>query len=195
MTRGVTVEDANDQFHNGRPGRLKVELVRTNVFTRWPCHVCGGATDKDAVLAQAANGFRICPECLKAGDFDARLDGHARKLEKDAAELRSLIGTIDAPTHAQWEAAMREDCIENCMRWDGLTRAEAEMKIDRDKGEWRRAMARAGALYARRQELIAGARSDEAARIEADVEKWIASGMERADSEAEARRRIKEAPL
>ena len=99
MTRGVTVEDANDQFYNGRP-RLKVELVRTKVFARWPCHVCGGATDKYAVLAQAANGFRICPECLEAGDFNARLERHARKLEKDAAELRSLIGAIDAPTYA-----------------------------------------------------------------------------------------------
>jgi hypothetical protein len=41
--------------------RITIELVETNVFTRWPCTVCGGHTEKVSVLrrrdADRIDGF------------------------------------------------------------------------------------------------------------------------------------------
>ncbi len=31
---------------------IKVSLTETNFLTRWHCHVCGGRTEKDPVLAE-----------------------------------------------------------------------------------------------------------------------------------------------
>lgn len=87
-----------------------IKFERTNVFTRWHCHVCGGCTEKDAVLCEG-NGakegtIRVCPECLKAGNIDARLEETAQMYERWAAETRSLIGRLVVPTYEQWEEEM-----------------------------------------------------------------------------------------
>ena len=70
--------------HSDRAIIIKFE--RTNIFTRWPCHVCGGYTDKDAVLCES-NGanddsIRVCPECLRAGNIDERLEQRAQMYER-----------------------------------------------------------------------------------------------------------------
>jgi rRNA maturation endonuclease Nob1 len=32
--------------------KIRVSLVRSSCYTRYPCHICGGTTDKVAVLAE-----------------------------------------------------------------------------------------------------------------------------------------------
>jgi hypothetical protein len=43
-------------------GPIKVELVWTNVVTRWPCTICGGSTEKVSVLAEGPGGIRVCEQ-------------------------------------------------------------------------------------------------------------------------------------
>jgi hypothetical protein len=57
-------------------GEIEIKLVRTNVFIRWPCSVCGGVTEKDEVLAEGPGGLRVCDLCLKDGDMLARFEEH-----------------------------------------------------------------------------------------------------------------------
>lgn len=60
---------------NETTDKIVFRLVRTNFFTRWPCHVCGGQTEKDSILCEAASPFsdngtlRICPQCLPVREF------------------------------------------------------------------------------------------------------------------------------
>jgi len=89
--------------------KIAFRLARTNGFTRWPCHICGGETGNDMVLCEAASPFsdhgtlRICPQCLQCRDFDHRLEQHAQGLASQAAAIRSLIGRIEAPSFAEWK--------------------------------------------------------------------------------------------
>jgi hypothetical protein len=101
--------------------KVKFELNDANCYTRWPCHLCGGHTEKVSILCEEAGAddkFRICEGCLERQAsvpeyFDSMLEQHAAELEADAvemparlkaraAELRSLIGKIDAPSYSEW---------------------------------------------------------------------------------------------
>jgi hypothetical protein len=86
-------------------GPLNLELKRTTVFTRWPCTVCGGRTEKVDVLVEA-HGVRVCESCLRGGDIDGRLERHAAQLEADARQMRGLIGRLRTPTYQAWLAEM-----------------------------------------------------------------------------------------
>jgi hypothetical protein len=51
---------------------VQVVLRRSNVLTRWPCHICGGTTEKESVNAEftfddGRPGF-VCGECLRHPD-------------------------------------------------------------------------------------------------------------------------------
>jgi hypothetical protein len=86
----------------------EANFVRTGFFTRWPCHVCGGHTEKVEVLTEVkcVDGdvaLRVCETCLEAGDIDKRLEDHAARLVSEAARLRNLIGRLKVPTFAQWK--------------------------------------------------------------------------------------------
>jgi hypothetical protein len=102
------------RFEDERDDVIKFRLVPTNFFTRWPCHVCGGVTDKDSILCEADSPFsdrgtlRICTSCLKCGNFDHHLEQQAQALEAKAALIRSLIGRIEAPSYAEWEHVMAD---------------------------------------------------------------------------------------
>jgi hypothetical protein len=84
------------------------------MFTRYPCTICGGFTDKTAVLCEGedtVNGggeVRACEQCLEAGQdqIDARLKEHIVAVEEQAQMLRKLVSQIQVPTFAEWEAAM-----------------------------------------------------------------------------------------
>ena len=57
----------------------KVErcLVEGESGTRLPCTVCGGATEKFQVTAEAETKHgtvRVCARCLEVGDLDNRLE-------------------------------------------------------------------------------------------------------------------------
>jgi hypothetical protein len=93
------------------------ELVRTNVYTRWPCTVCGGCTEKVSVLTEAKDTINggedilVCERCLERGDIDGELSRHADRLEEHARvyaqELRRLIGHLRVPTFERWQTEDR----------------------------------------------------------------------------------------
>lgn len=89
--------------------KVKVELVESCFLTRRKCHVCGGQTEKVPILAEVISGpetgFRVCETCLEQRDFDAKLNARAQKLEEQAIYLRTLIGKLDVPTYAEYQAA------------------------------------------------------------------------------------------
>src|SRR5258708_6381180 len=72
-------------------GKIEVKLVRTNFYTRWPCTVCGGCTEKVGVLAEGPS-VRVCERCLQSGDIDGHLARNAAELEHEAARVRGLDG-------------------------------------------------------------------------------------------------------
>ena len=98
---------------------INIALTSTNCLTRWMCHVCGGMTEKDPVLAEGRqdlpnNEFRtvrVCDQCLRGADglsVDQRLENYARFLDTEAEITRALIGRLDVPTFAEWKAAQGE---------------------------------------------------------------------------------------
>ncbi len=123
---------------------ISIELVETNFFTRYPCTVCGGCTEKVAILAEGTQRLsddgecrtvRVCETCLEGSDdlgIDDRLDLHARALEADAALIRGMIGRLKVPTFAEWCKAEREHEVHAHMENHGISREEAESKVARD---------------------------------------------------------------
>ena len=105
---------------------IKVSLTDTNFLTRWHCHVCGGRTEKDPVLAEGKQDIslpddgpemrtvRVCDQCLKGADglsIDQRLDLHANQLECEAELTRAMIGKLQVPSYAEWKAAQGEEVM------------------------------------------------------------------------------------
>ena len=102
---------------------IKVSPTETNFLTRWPRHVCGGRTYKEAVLAEgvqdlgpSADGkgrdyrtVRVCDQCLEGaeGTIDERLELYASRLDAEAEHTRALIGRLQVPSFAELEAARR----------------------------------------------------------------------------------------
>jgi len=101
---------------------IKVSLTRTNYLTRWHCHVCGGRTEKDPVLAEGKQDLgpsgdgkgcnsrtvRVCPNCLEGADgvsLDQRLESFARWLEYEAQITRAMIGKLQVPSFKEWQDA------------------------------------------------------------------------------------------
>ena len=123
---------------------IEIKLRETNFFTRYPCTVCGGCTEKVAILAEGTQQLsddgesrrvRVCETCLEGGDglgIDDRLDLHARALEGDAALIRGMIGRLKVPTFAEWSKAEREHEVNACIEIDGISREEAESKVSPD---------------------------------------------------------------
>jgi hypothetical protein len=96
--------------------KILVSLVRSRCYTRYPCHICGGTTDKVAVLAEVETegdwkGLRVCETCLEAGQdkIDERLQAQIAALESQAAELRPLVGRVVVPTFEEWRQAIVAD--------------------------------------------------------------------------------------
>ena len=126
------------------PNEIEIKLRETNFFTRWPCTICGGCTEKVAILAEGTLQLsddgecmtvRVCETCLEGGDglgIDARLDLHAQALEAEAALVRSMIGRLKVPTFAEWCKAEREHNVHAVMEIHGISRDEAENKVPRD---------------------------------------------------------------
>lgn len=94
--------------------RVKVELVENEFFARGLCHLCGGQTKKRLVLAELTSGelkgFRVCGNCLdeSRGSVDEKLAARAELLEKRASAIRGMIGRLDVPTLAEYQAAEQE---------------------------------------------------------------------------------------
>ncbi len=92
---------------------IRAELIRTNCYTRFPCHACGGKTEKVGVLCEVpeshstAAGFRVCERCLEAGDLVERMRGHAEVLEQRAIEVRDIASRLRVPSYHDWLHAER----------------------------------------------------------------------------------------
>ncbi len=95
---------------------IEVKLVETNFFTRWPCTICGGCTEKVNVLAEAETpdgAIRVCETCLKAGNIDDRLEWLASDFEDQAAHRRDLKGRLKVPTYEEWLAREKRVDVAN----------------------------------------------------------------------------------
>ena len=129
---------------------IEIKFRQTNFFTRYPCTVCGGCTEKVAILAEETQQLsgdeesrtvRVCETCIEDCEgeglppgfgIDYRLDLRARQLEAEAVLIRKLIGQLKVPTFAEWCAAEREHEVHAVMEIDGLSRDEAENKVHCD---------------------------------------------------------------
>lgn len=107
---------------------VKASLVETNFYTRRPCHVCGGATEKVGVLCEVTagdeKGFRVCERCIEARDFEEKLAARAAVLERDAAELRDLIGRLIVPTASEYYQQVVEHDVRVMTEGHGMSIAE-----------------------------------------------------------------------
>jgi hypothetical protein len=87
---------------------IEIKMVDT-YYTRWPCAVCGGWTEKYAVVARGEDEqgrtIDVCETCLAAGDIDDRLRQHVATMRADADLVETLIGRLKVPTIAEWRAA------------------------------------------------------------------------------------------
>ena len=106
-----------------------IKLVDTSFYTRYPCTVCGGYTEKVSVLAEGrdADGdtVRVCEQCLEGGKekIDFHLLNHATDLRRYADYVQSLVGNLDVPTFKEWRMAMMQHEAE----WlNGLSPQERE---------------------------------------------------------------------
>ena len=128
---------------------IEIKLTETNFFTRHPCTICGGCTEKVAILAEGTQQLgdgdsrtvRVCETCIEGCDgeglppgfgIDYRLDLRARQLEAEAALIRSMMGQLEVPTFAEWCAAERGHEVHAVMEIDGISRDEAESKVHPD---------------------------------------------------------------
>ena len=117
---------------------IEVKLRETNFFTRYPCTICGGCTEKVAILAESDriseidDCIRVCETCLERRNFDETLEARAQSLEAWAVYLRSLKGGLKVPTFAEWCKAEREHEVRSHIEIDGIGRDEAEDKVHRD---------------------------------------------------------------
>jgi hypothetical protein len=144
--------------------KIEMKLVESNFLTRWPCTVCGGVTEKVAILCegfddgtehintvsspnpvanlfrgQVRNNIRVCERCLEAGDIDGRLQQRAAELEDIAAWLRSLIGRLKVPTHAEWQAAEEAHELEYVLARTGFkSAAEYDAHVKAEEAAERR---------------------------------------------------------
>jgi hypothetical protein len=113
-------------------GPIKVELVWTNVVTRWPCTICGGTTEKVSVLAEGPGGIRVCEQCLECRQFNDHLERNARWHEDEAKRLRTLhdvINRLEIPTYQEWiEEGDRHEAWRACCPVE-------KTRADREKGE------------------------------------------------------------
>ena len=89
---------------------IMVELVETNVFSRWHCTVCDGCTNPVSVLAEGKDGkraIRVCEQCLEAAEIDKRLAATAAAHERHAAP--EIIGRqASRPNLRDMEGAHRK---------------------------------------------------------------------------------------
>jgi ribosome-binding protein aMBF1 (putative translation factor) len=83
---------------------IELKLVEASHLTCLPCHVCGGHTEKDTVSCEGG-GICVCPECLKAGNIDERLEETAKRYEADAAKTSELKGRLNTPSYLEWFVA------------------------------------------------------------------------------------------
>lgn len=132
-----------------KPPPIKVGLVDKHFWTRWICTLCGDCTEKVSIVAEGRQDLssgdihdgehrivRVCEYCLKAGEIDARLELGARQFEAQAQLLREMIGRLQVPTFAEWQARCEQqerEWREDYENETGQKIEEAEVQSDSDE--------------------------------------------------------------
>lgn len=95
--------------HNTPAFEIRYEI--TNTFSRFPCDLCGGCTDKEPVIAMLVEPCGdgtgrqvtdVCSQCLAAGSggLRDRILAHASRVQAEADYLRTL-----ANAEVRWPAS------------------------------------------------------------------------------------------
>jgi hypothetical protein len=94
---------------------LVFAMKRTNLYMRWPCHLCGGCTDKEGVECVAPcpgdgkpHELFACQQCVEENDPDARIAEQTAHREAQIGYLRSLLGRVVLPGADAWREAVAE---------------------------------------------------------------------------------------
>ena len=104
---------------------IKISLTQNTFPAGCLCHVCGSRGVEDTVIAEGKQDLgpsndgtvrdyrtvRVCDQCLKGADglsIDQRLESFARSLDAEAELTRAMIGRLQVPSYAEWEAAQGE---------------------------------------------------------------------------------------
>jgi hypothetical protein len=103
---------------SGKPNAVQAVLRDSPFLRRWHCHLCGGQTEKVAILCEVPagefEGFRVCELCIAKHDgdstsVDAALRNRAADIVRDAAEevrvLFGLVGRLEVVDLRTWQAA------------------------------------------------------------------------------------------
>jgi hypothetical protein len=113
MTTTTKQSETADASQND--AKIQIEINETHVFTRWPCVICGGWTEKDNIESTFKFGCDydefVCEECLDAGpaQFKERLLAHAHGRERHAAYLRELAEhEFIVPTKEEYQRLRNE---------------------------------------------------------------------------------------
>lgn len=116
---------------------IEVRLERVFYLTRRHCYLCGGSTNKDAVLPFVYDdGERlaaVCDDCVRQESTDAlraRMTHFIEHLRADADHLEQLAATLPALPSLESLRQARHDCeVDDEIAREGVTRAEAERRV------------------------------------------------------------------
>ena len=85
---------------------INFSITQSDGYFRFPCHVCGGHTEKQAMTCKVTEGehegLTVCWQCMQERDFDERLTKHAERDELRARYARSLIGRLAVPPYEEF---------------------------------------------------------------------------------------------
>jgi hypothetical protein len=118
---------------------IKMKFVEAWGYTRRPCTVCGGWTEKVSILCEGIiedGKIRACEDCLKAGDIDDRLQRNADKLDEWAAGVRGLVGRLVVPTYAAWQAAEKAHDVAWQAEHDAHEKAQSAASAEKLRRCW-----------------------------------------------------------
>lgn len=113
-----------------------MKLTNTTCYTRWPCTICGGCTEKVAILCEDTNNpqnvrVRLCECCLERSEQerDELLQKHIAGLVRRVEYLKFL--SVVVPTYNEWQVA--EFLHDHAMGEAGAIDAERNTAIDRGR--------------------------------------------------------------
>ena len=113
-----------------------MKLTNTTCYTRWPCSICGGHTEKVAILCEDTAdpqkvSVRVCETCLEktAGEREEMLQKHIAFLSRRVEYLKSLSAVV--PTYSEWQVA--EFLHDHAMSEAAEIDADRETAIDRGR--------------------------------------------------------------
>jgi len=79
---------------------LEIRLEKACKWTRWPCVICGGATNKDYVIGVAyedgKDAGKVCDDCIDLG-----AKGIAEALREHAENLRKWAEGLEKASHGE----------------------------------------------------------------------------------------------